>query len=119
LHRVLDEVLEQAWEILRPFAQGRQVDPYYIKAVEESFARLPFAYCATQVAVGRGHDAHVYLLSFGGTQRPDVFVFTHPQQFALQGEWQFTHLIQNSEPPWASTNSPFLSVRASVHAPRT
>src|SRR2546428_9096820 len=57
----LDEVLDEARDLLDPLAERRHVDPNNVEAVVEVFPEPPLQPCSLEVPVGGPDDPDVYV----------------------------------------------------------
>src|SRR5690606_19876874 len=78
-HRLQDRV-DQQDQVVATVAQRRQVERYYVEAVEQVGAEVAATDLLLEVAVGRSDDPHVDRDRIGGTDRDHLALLQHAQQ---------------------------------------
>ena len=73
----------QEGNILEPIAQGRQIDPHHVEAVEQVFAELALLNHRFQRPIGGGDQPHVDIDRVALPHVLDAPFLEHPQQFDL------------------------------------
>ncbi len=92
----VDEMGRQKRNILRPFAQRRQVDLHHVEAVIEVLAERPLGDQAFEVAVGGGDDAHVHLDALRAADALETPLLEYAQQLGLHGQRHVADLVEEN-----------------------
>ena len=90
----LQEVLDEEWNVLRPFAQRRNLQSHHLETVVEVLAKSPVRHPAREVAVGGCHQAKIHRELGCTANAHDVALLEHPQEFHLQVRRQLGYLVQ-------------------------
>ena len=115
----LKESLGQKQDVGTAGAKGWQLQLNDVDAEEEILAEAAFFHRGLQIVVGRGHDPHVkchFPLPPTGRTR---FSSSARRSFGCVDRGISPISSKRSVPPWAWTNKPLRSARASVNAPLT
>src|ERR1035437_6410917 len=88
------------------FAERRQVQLNYVKAVVKVLAELTILNHLLQIAVCCANHAYVHRQRRIATQAFKVAVTEHAQQLGLQSQRQITNLIQEQSSPVRSLEAP-------------
>src|SRR5882672_9197894 len=98
----VDKPMHQHGDVGAALAQSGQMKGHHIKAEIEVLAECAIFVRSLQVAIGRGHNAHVHLGAVVATHRTDFFVLQYAQKFGLQFERQFADFIEEDGTPAGS-----------------
>src|SRR5258707_11465945 len=89
-----EKVLDQHRNVLAAFAQGRELEADHVEAVEEVFAKRPFANHRFQIAVRGGDDAHIHRNSLPAANALESLLLEHAQEFYLRAGRQVADFVE-------------------------
>ena len=90
----IDKVPGQNHDVLRAFAQRRNLNREDRQPEKEIFAELPLGHPLLQIAVRRGHDAHVDDQRLRAADPFEPLLFQRAQNLGLQGQRQITDFVE-------------------------
>ena len=91
---LLQEVLGQRPDVLRPLAQRRHADRHHAQPVVEVLAELLLRHQRRQVAVGGRDHAHRHADGLLAAHAVELALLQHAQQLGLGGAVQVAHFVQ-------------------------
>src|SRR5882724_42978 len=94
----LDKMFDQRRNIFSARTQRRQRNWKYIQAIVEITAKFASFDHFSQISVGRGDEANVYLVSPAAAQAFEFLFLQDAQQFGLQRQRNVSHLVQEQCP---------------------
>ncbi len=90
----MHEVRRQNGDVLATLAQGRQMQPHHVEAVEEVLAKLAIFHSQQQVLVGGGHDADVDLDLLCAADALETALLEHAQELDLEVGGQLADFVE-------------------------
>src|SRR5207249_6134574 len=93
-----DEIVNEERDILRAFAQGRQMHREDIQPVIEVLPELPLGHGPGQVPVGRSNDADIDRYSLASADPLELVLLEDAQELDLHLRRHLSDLIQKDGP---------------------
>src|SRR6266536_2161780 len=90
----MNEMLDQSGQIIKSFAQRRDVDLENIEPIVKILAKAARFDFTFEIAVGRRKNAYIYFDRSRGSHRQDGFLFEHAQKFGLQTHRHLADFIE-------------------------
>lgn len=100
------EAIGQGEDIFTALAQGRQVQGDDVQAVQQVFAKAPFADHVLEVEVGRGQNPHIGAAGHRVADALVFFVLDKTQQLGLQGQREIADFIEEQGPAVSLVDPP-------------
>ncbi len=94
----IKEISDQQRNIFLAIPKGWHVNRHNHEAVVEVFTEGAFFEHFREIPVRGGNDPHIDGRGFRCPQSRNLFVLNGPQNLYLQGEWQFSHLVEEKRP---------------------
>src|SRR5512135_2258766 len=101
-----EQLPRQRIDILRAFAQRRDLDLDDVQAIEKVFTEATLLHLPFEVPVGGAEDADVGLARRGIPYALVLAVLQEPQQFRLQGKGKIPDLVEEERSPLAGGDAP-------------
>ena len=91
---LIEKMLDQLGNVFGALTKRWDFDAHYGEAIEQILAEAPRLDLGSQVPVGRGEDAHIYLGMGGLTDPFDLSPLQHTEQLGLHLERQLADLVE-------------------------
>ena len=88
------EIFSQHGNVFRPLPEGGQLNGNDVQPIVQILAKLVFFHQGFRIAVGGGDDPHINRNRFAAAHFIDFMFLQNAQEFGLQGQAQFRHLVQ-------------------------
>ncbi len=101
LGEILEEIIDEQWDVLAPLAQRRDVNADDVQPVEKVLAELPRGHGLFERLVRGGDNAHVGRDRLVAADPLEGAGLQNPQDFGLGGRGHVADFIQEKRPAMA------------------